>query len=162
MLTVSQVIRTKLDHGQEQETSFARLREVPSIPLRAGRHLTAWILWHTARRSTLTDLNPLVDASKPVADRLGPFFSEFRAAARDSVPTIRDLSAIIRRPGKDLTVVSYGLMHHFCVEAADRLSSEGIEVARREPEPTQNPPPMVPRCRPASRELPPSQRRRRR
>jgi hypothetical protein len=56
MLTVGQVIRTKLDHGQEQETSFARLREVPSIPLRAGRHLTAWILWHTARRSTLTDL----------------------------------------------------------------------------------------------------------
>ena len=56
MLTVGQVIRTKLDQGQEQETSFARLREVPSIPLRAGRHLTAWILWHTARRSTLTDL----------------------------------------------------------------------------------------------------------
>ncbi len=56
-------------------------------------------------RSTLTDLNPLVDASKPVADRLGPFFREFRAAARDSVPTIRDLSEIVRRPGKanDLT-----------------------------------------------------------
>ena len=56
MLTVSQVIRTNWDQGQEQETSFARLREVPSIPLRAGRHLTAWILWHTARRSTLADL----------------------------------------------------------------------------------------------------------
>ena len=26
------------------------------MPLRAGRHLTAWIVWHTARRSTLTDL----------------------------------------------------------------------------------------------------------
>ena len=51
-------------------------------------------------RSTLTDLNPLVDASKPVADRLSPFFSEFRAAAADAVPTIRDLSAIVRRPGK--------------------------------------------------------------
>lgn len=51
-------------------------------------------------RSTLTDLNPLVDASLPVARRLGPFFSEFRAAAADAVPTIRDLSGIVRAPGK--------------------------------------------------------------
>jgi hypothetical protein len=26
------------------------------MPFRAGRHLTAWIVWHTARRSTLDDL----------------------------------------------------------------------------------------------------------
>lgn len=26
------------------------------MPLRAGRHITAWIVWHTARRSTLEDL----------------------------------------------------------------------------------------------------------
>jgi hypothetical protein len=45
-----------MDQGQTSETSFARLREVPSIPFRAGRHLTAWIVWHTARRSTLADL----------------------------------------------------------------------------------------------------------
>ena len=55
-LTVGQVIRTNVDQGQTQENSFARLREVPSIPIRAGRHLTAWIVWHTARRSTLADL----------------------------------------------------------------------------------------------------------
>jgi hypothetical protein len=55
MLIVGQVIRTKLDQ-QTQETSFARLRDVPSMPLRAGRHITAWIVWHTARRSTLADL----------------------------------------------------------------------------------------------------------
>ena len=36
--------------------------------------------------------------------------------------------AAIRREGSDLTVVSYGLMHHFCVEAAERLSGEGIEA----------------------------------
>jgi phospholipid/cholesterol/gamma-HCH transport system substrate-binding protein len=50
-------------------------------------------------RAALTDLNPLVEASKPVAERLSPFFSEFRAAASDSVPTIRDLSEIVRRRG---------------------------------------------------------------
>ena len=26
------------------------------MPLRAGRHITAWIVWHTAWRSTLSDL----------------------------------------------------------------------------------------------------------
>ena len=36
--------------------------------------------------------------------------------------------AEVRREGADLTCVSYGLMHHYCVEAAERLSSEGIEV----------------------------------
>ena len=36
--------------------------------------------------------------------------------------------AVVRREGTDLTCVSYGLMHHYCVEAAERLSSEGLEV----------------------------------
>ena len=36
--------------------------------------------------------------------------------------------AEIRRPGTDITVVSYGLLHHYAVEAAERLSSEGIEA----------------------------------
>jgi phospholipid/cholesterol/gamma-HCH transport system substrate-binding protein len=51
-------------------------------------------------RAALTDLDPLVSASKPVAERLRPFFSEFRAAAADAVPTIRDLSEIVRRGGR--------------------------------------------------------------
>ena len=36
--------------------------------------------------------------------------------------------AEVRREGGDLTVVSYGLLHHYALEAAERLSSEGIEV----------------------------------
>ena len=51
-------------------------------------------------RSTLDDVDPLVAASIPVAERLGPFFREFRAAAADAVPTISDLDAVVRRPGK--------------------------------------------------------------
>ncbi len=50
-------------------------------------------------RSTLDDVDPLVAASIPVAQRLGPFFREFRAAAAGAVPTIRDLDQIVRRPG---------------------------------------------------------------
>ncbi|MGH2818668.1 MAG: alpha-ketoacid dehydrogenase subunit beta [Actinomycetota bacterium] len=36
--------------------------------------------------------------------------------------------AEVRREGSDLTVVSYGLMHHYCFEAAERLSGDGMEV----------------------------------
>jgi hypothetical protein len=31
------------------------LRGVPSVPLRVGRHVAAWIIWHTARVSLLSD-----------------------------------------------------------------------------------------------------------
>ena len=56
-------------------------------------------------RATLDDLDPLVDASKPVAERLGPFFSTFRRAAHDAVPTITDLERTIRRPGRQNDLV---------------------------------------------------------
>jgi phospholipid/cholesterol/gamma-HCH transport system substrate-binding protein len=56
-------------------------------------------------RATLDDLDPLVDASKPVADRLGPFFSTFRRAASDAVPTITDLERTIRSPGSQNDLV---------------------------------------------------------
>src|SRR5918999_1589576 len=36
--------------------------------------------------------------------------------------------AEVRREGSDITVVSYGLLHHFALEAAERLSGEGIEA----------------------------------
>jgi 2-oxoisovalerate dehydrogenase E1 component beta subunit len=36
--------------------------------------------------------------------------------------------AEVRREGSDLTVVSYGLMHHFALEAAERLASDGIQT----------------------------------
>ena len=56
-------------------------------------------------RSTLDDVDPLVDASKPVARKLLPFFREFRAAAANLVPTIRDLDTVIERPGSDNDLV---------------------------------------------------------
>ncbi|MBI5158382.1 MAG: dehydrogenase E1 component subunit alpha/beta [Acidimicrobiia bacterium] len=36
--------------------------------------------------------------------------------------------AAIRRPGRDLTIIAYGTMAHFAVEAANQLSAEGIEA----------------------------------
>ena len=56
-------------------------------------------------RSTLDDLDPLVNASKPVAERLPAFFHEFRRAAAGAVPTIRDLERTIQRPGRQNDLV---------------------------------------------------------
>jgi phospholipid/cholesterol/gamma-HCH transport system substrate-binding protein len=50
-------------------------------------------------RSALNEVDPLVDASKPVAKRLGPFLTQARAFAADAEPTVRDLSRTVRRAG---------------------------------------------------------------
>jgi phospholipid/cholesterol/gamma-HCH transport system substrate-binding protein len=50
-------------------------------------------------RATLDDLTPLVNASKPVAEKLPAFFHQFRLAAHGAVPTITDLDQTIQRPG---------------------------------------------------------------
>lgn len=36
--------------------------------------------------------------------------------------------ADIKRPGADMTVITYGLMLHYCLEAADELAHEDVEV----------------------------------
>jgi phospholipid/cholesterol/gamma-HCH transport system substrate-binding protein len=50
-------------------------------------------------RSTLDALDPFVEASKPVAKRLGPYLDELRPFAREAVPTVRDVSALVRSRG---------------------------------------------------------------
>jgi phospholipid/cholesterol/gamma-HCH transport system substrate-binding protein len=52
-------------------------------------------------RAALEDVDPLVDASKPVARQLQPFLAELRPLARDAKPTIRDLSNTLLRKGPD-------------------------------------------------------------
>ncbi len=50
-------------------------------------------------RSALDDLKPLVDASKPVAPKLQKLLVQLRPLAHDAVPTVRDLSNIVSKPG---------------------------------------------------------------
>ena len=57
-------------------------------------------------RAALDDVDPLVDASKPVARRLGPFLAEARGFAHGAVPTLRDLSVTIRRRGKNNDLIN--------------------------------------------------------
>src|SRR5436190_2707384 len=52
-------------------------------------------------RSTLDDLDPLVNASKPVAKKLNPFLDQLQPLLHDLKPTVADLRSIVRRPGAD-------------------------------------------------------------
>ena len=50
-------------------------------------------------RGALDDVDPLVEASAPVARRLGPFLESARTFAIGARPTVRDLSLTISRAG---------------------------------------------------------------
>ncbi|MEA2428777.1 MAG: phospholipid/cholesterol/gamma-HCH transport system substrate-binding protein [Thermoleophilaceae bacterium] len=50
-------------------------------------------------RSTLDDLDVLVNASKPATKQLAPFLRVLRPLVHDARPTIRDLRVLIRKPG---------------------------------------------------------------
>ena len=50
-------------------------------------------------RASLDDVDPLVEASAPVARRLGPFLAAARTFAVGARPTVRDLSRTISRSG---------------------------------------------------------------
>ncbi len=56
-------------------------------------------------RGTLDELDPLVEAQRPVARKLPAFFRELRPFARNARPTLRDLSRIVRKPGADNDLV---------------------------------------------------------
>jgi phospholipid/cholesterol/gamma-HCH transport system substrate-binding protein len=50
-------------------------------------------------RAALDDVQPLVNASRPVARKLKPFAKRLRGFARDAVPTVRGLNGAIKAPG---------------------------------------------------------------
>ena len=52
-------------------------------------------------RSTLDDLDTLVDVSKPNTRELATFFARLRPLVRESRPTVGDLRDLIRTPGAD-------------------------------------------------------------
>jgi phospholipid/cholesterol/gamma-HCH transport system substrate-binding protein len=56
-------------------------------------------------RNALNDVQPLVDVSKPVAPKLQKLLVQLKPLAEQSVPTVRDLSNIVRRPGADNDLV---------------------------------------------------------
>jgi 2-oxoisovalerate dehydrogenase E1 component beta subunit len=105
-----------LYHSQSVEALFAHIPGLkvvmPSTPADAKGMLTA----------AIEDPDPVIFLEHKKTYRL----------IKGEVPEERYSTpfgkAEVRREGADLTCISYGLMHHLCVEAAERLSSEGIEV----------------------------------
>jgi phospholipid/cholesterol/gamma-HCH transport system substrate-binding protein len=58
-------------------------------------------------RAALDDVDPLVDASKPVARQLAPFLREARGFAADAEPTVRDLRLAVRRAGPNNDLINF-------------------------------------------------------
>lgn len=56
-------------------------------------------------RGALADLTPLVNDSKPVAPKLEQLLVQLKPLAENAVPTVRDLSNIIARPGTDNNLI---------------------------------------------------------
>jgi phospholipid/cholesterol/gamma-HCH transport system substrate-binding protein len=56
-------------------------------------------------RTALDDLTPLVNVTKPVTPKLRALLEQLKPLAQDAVPTVRDLSKIVNKPGasNDLT-----------------------------------------------------------
>ncbi len=72
---------------------------------------------------------PLVDASEPVAQRLGPFLAAARGLARDARPTVRDLSLTIRRSGSGNDLIEFA--DSFPPLARTALDARRIHGAKR-------------------------------
>ncbi|MDQ3878231.1 MAG: alpha-ketoacid dehydrogenase subunit beta [Actinomycetota bacterium] len=105
-----------LYHSQSVEAFFAHVPGlkvvVPSTPYDAKGMLI----------QALEDEDPVLYLEHKKTYRL------IKGEVPDERYTVEFGKAEVRRQGTDLTVVSYGLMHHFCLEAAERLASDGIEI----------------------------------
>lgn len=73
-------------------------------------------------KSSIRDNNPVVFLEHKKTYRL------VRGEVPDEEYTIPIGVADIKRAGRNLTLVSYGLMLHYCLEAAGAVASEGVDV----------------------------------
>jgi phospholipid/cholesterol/gamma-HCH transport system substrate-binding protein len=89
---VDELATTTTAIGNQKEALAESIGRLPGFERRAN---TTFV----NLRAALDDLDPLVDASKPVAKKLRPFLAELRPLARDARPTLNDLSQIVKRPG---------------------------------------------------------------
>jgi phospholipid/cholesterol/gamma-HCH transport system substrate-binding protein len=77
-------------------------------------------------RAALDDVDPLVNASKPVAPKLNELLSELRPLARDARPIVKDLNRVVLHPGKDNDL--YNLTRTFPPLARTALDTRGRSV----------------------------------
>ncbi|MEA2396824.1 MAG: phospholipid/cholesterol/gamma-HCH transport system substrate-binding protein [Thermoleophilaceae bacterium] len=77
-------------------------------------------------RAALTDVDPLVNASKPVAIKLRPFLDQLRPLARDIRPTVRDLAQVVLQPGPNNDLLDLE-------QSFPALASSALDTKKRKP-----------------------------
>jgi phospholipid/cholesterol/gamma-HCH transport system substrate-binding protein len=78
--------------GSEQQSLASAVGQLPDFMRQFNT--TAFNL-----RAALNDVQPLINASRPVARKLKPFTKRLRGFATDAVPTIKQLNPTINSPG---------------------------------------------------------------
>ncbi len=73
-------------------------------------------------KSAVRDNNPVIFLEHKKTYRL------VRGEVPEEEYTIPLGVADVKRPGKNITLVTYGLMLHYCLEAADQVAGEGVDV----------------------------------
>ena len=109
-------IRGGLFHSQNVESLFFHTPGlkviVPGTPYDAKGLL----------KSAIRDDSPVVFLEHKKTYRL------VRGEVPDAPYTLPLGLADVKRPGSGITLISYGLMLHYCLEAAEQVSQEGIDV----------------------------------
>jgi 2-oxoisovalerate dehydrogenase E1 component beta subunit len=103
-------------HSQSIEATFAHIPGLkvvaPATPADARGLLKA----------AVRDPNPVLYLEHKRTYRL------IRGEVPDGDGVVPIGKADVKRPGKDLSLIAYGLMLHHCLEVAERLASEGISA----------------------------------
>jgi 2-oxoisovalerate dehydrogenase E1 component beta subunit len=105
-----------LYHSQSVEAFFAHVPGlkvvVPSNPADAKGLL----------KSAVRDPNPVVFFEPKKGYRL------IKGEVPEGEYTVPIGPAHVSRPGRDLSVFAYGMMHYYCLQAADKLAAEDVDV----------------------------------
>lgn len=106
-----------LYHSQSVEAFFAHVPGlkvvIPSTPYDAKGLFKA----------SVRDDNPVLFFEPKKGYRL------IRGEVPDEGDVLEELGqAKVTRPGSDVSVFAYGMMHHYCLEAAEELAGDGIDV----------------------------------
>jgi 2-oxoisovalerate dehydrogenase E1 component beta subunit len=109
-------IRGALYHSQSVEALFAHIPGL-KVVIPANPYDTKGLL-----KSAIRDPDPVLFFEHKKAYRL------FRQELPEDDYTVPIGKARVAREGRDLTVIAYGLMLHYALEAAETLASEGIDA----------------------------------
>jgi len=106
-----------LYHSQSVEAFFAHVPGL-KVAIPSNPHDAKGLL-----KAAVRDPNPVMIFEPKKGYRL------IRGDVPEDEEVLVDLgTAAVTRPGSDLSVFAYGMMHHYCLEAAKTVADEGIDV----------------------------------